>query len=287
GEINAEEKVTLRFQSSGRLSWVGVKVGDYVKKYQGIASLDQREVQKNLKKYLNTFVNERLDFDQEVDDTQIRNIGGLTEDARRAALRVLAQAQYDLNNAIIDVELKNLAIEFSYISTPIEGIVVRMGSPYAGVNATPTQAEVEIVNPNTVYFSAVADQTEVSELKKGQRTEIILDAYPDDKLRGAISDISFVPKEDETGTVYEVKVTFTENNSNYRYRLGMTGDVNFAIGKGKSVITIPASFVKVENNKKYVLVGEKKLKTYIKTGKTTDSSIEVISGLKQGDVIYD
>src|SRR3989344_2912816 len=49
GEIDAEEKTVLRFQSSGKLSWVGVKEGDYVKKYQTVASLDQREVQENLK----------------------------------------------------------------------------------------------------------------------------------------------------------------------------------------------------------------------------------------------
>ncbi len=47
GLIDAEEKVTLRFQTSGRLSWVGVKEGDLVKKYQGIATLDQREIKKN------------------------------------------------------------------------------------------------------------------------------------------------------------------------------------------------------------------------------------------------
>ena len=37
GEIDGEEKVTLRFQSSGKLTWVGIKEGDYVQKYQGIA----------------------------------------------------------------------------------------------------------------------------------------------------------------------------------------------------------------------------------------------------------
>src|SRR3989344_6512971 len=45
GEIDAEEKTVLRFQTSGKLSWVGVKEGDQVKKYQTVASLDQREVQ--------------------------------------------------------------------------------------------------------------------------------------------------------------------------------------------------------------------------------------------------
>src|SRR5690606_32682488 len=38
GFIDAEEKVDLHFQSGGRLSWVGVKEGDTVKKFDGIAS---------------------------------------------------------------------------------------------------------------------------------------------------------------------------------------------------------------------------------------------------------
>jgi len=46
GEIQADEHVVLRFQTSGRLAWIGVKEGDVVKKYQTIASLDQREVKK-------------------------------------------------------------------------------------------------------------------------------------------------------------------------------------------------------------------------------------------------
>jgi len=40
GTVDAEEKVTLRFQSSGLLAWVGVKEGDNVTKYQAIAGLD-------------------------------------------------------------------------------------------------------------------------------------------------------------------------------------------------------------------------------------------------------
>ena len=48
GSIEADEHATLRFQTSGRLVWVGVKEGDYVKRYQSIASLDKREMQKKL-----------------------------------------------------------------------------------------------------------------------------------------------------------------------------------------------------------------------------------------------
>lgn len=294
GAIDAEEHVTLRFQSSGRLSWVGVKEGDYVKKYQGIASLDQREVQQNLKKYLNSFVKSRLDYDQEIEDSAIKNTGGLSQDARRAALRVLDKAQYDLNNAIIDVELKNLATEYSYLSSPIEGIVVRIGSPYAGVNITPSQAEIEIINPKTVYFSATADQTDVIKLKQGLKGDIVLDSYPDENLPGKISLISFIPKEGETGTVYKVKISLDKGNDNYKYRFGMTGDVNFVLKQRKNVIAVPTNYVKSEKgppngeaSKKYVwkIEDNKRVKTFVTIGDEIDGSTEVKSGLQSEDVI--
>src|SRR3990167_5222159 len=287
GEIDGEEKVTLRFQSSGKLTWVGIKEGDYVQKYQGIASLDQREVQQNLKKYLNTYVNERLDYDQELQDAQIKYTGGLSEDARREALRVLKKAQYDLNNAIIDVELKNLAIEYSYLASPIEGIVIRVGSPYAGVNITPAQAEIEIVNPNTVYFSVAADQTEVVKLKEGKKGNIVFDAYPDDQIKSEVNKISFIPKEGESGTVYEVKMYFDYDNSDYKYRVGMTGDVDFLLRQRKNILAIPALFIKTDKGKKYVykLENNKKIKTYITLGDEIDEVVVVESGLKENDEI--
>jgi len=64
GEVDASEKASLHFQTGGRLSWVGVKEGDVIKKYAGIASLDQRTLQKTLQKYLNTYSKERRDFEQ-------------------------------------------------------------------------------------------------------------------------------------------------------------------------------------------------------------------------------
>lgn len=287
GEITAEEHVTLRFQSSGKLAWVGVKEGDYVKKYQSIASLDQREVQQNLKKYLNTFLDTRTDFDQEVEDTQLNNIGGLTNAARRSALRVLDQAQYDLNNAVIDVELKKLAIEYSSLYSPIDGIVVRVGSPYAGVNITPAQAEFEIINPSTVYFSATADQTDVVRLSPDMPGKVILDSYEDQIIKGRISLISFVPKTGETGTVYSVKIVFDKDNSNYQFRYGMSGDANFVSKIRNNIITVPSGYIQTEKSKKYVwkLQNDKKLKTFVKVGEEIDGSVEIKSGLHEGDVI--
>jgi macrolide-specific efflux system membrane fusion protein len=70
GKVDAEEKAVLRFQTSGRLAWVGVKEGQAVKKYQAIASLDQRDLKNRMDKYLNTYVKQRNSFDQTIDDYQ-------------------------------------------------------------------------------------------------------------------------------------------------------------------------------------------------------------------------
>src|SRR4030066_1972411 len=55
GTIGAENQVDLKFQTSGLLTWVGVKEGDSVKKWQALASLDKRELEKTLQKYLLDF----------------------------------------------------------------------------------------------------------------------------------------------------------------------------------------------------------------------------------------
>lgn len=287
GNIEADEHVFLRFQTSGLLTWVGVKEGDWVKKYQTLASLDQRDVQKRLQKYLNSYQKTRWDYDQTVEDSQIKYIGGLSEDARREALRVLDKAQFDLNNAVIDVELQDLARQYSYLNTPIEGLVVRIDSPFSGVNITPAGAEIEVINPSTIYFSVTADQTEVIKLKEGLSAQISLDSYPDKPISGTVKSIAFIPKTGETGTVYQVKLIVNQDNKNYKYRLGMTGDTTFVLREIPDALVIPTSFIKTEGKNKYVFIDEKKSKRIdIKTGVEIDNQTEIVKGLKEGDVIY-
>lgn len=288
GTVDAEEKVTLRFQTSGRLNWIGVKEGDYVKKYQRVASLDQKEVKKKLQKEINDYLNSRWDFEQKNRDDYRDKV--ITDTIKR----IKEKAQFDLNNAVLDVEIQNLSVELSYLSTPIEGIVTKISSPYAGVNIIPSQAEFEIINPNTVFFSAVADQTEVVQVKEGMKGELTLDAFSESTLSGSIKNVSFTPKSGETGTVYNVKFTFNDNNSDYKYRIGMGGDLNFVLKSKSDALYLPIKYVKTENDppggeasKKYVKIKsqDQSIKAYVETGMETDDEIEIIKGVVEGDTV--
>lgn len=285
GQIDAEEHVVLQFQTPGLLSWVGVQEGDYVKKYQGIAALDQRSVTKNLQTSLNTYAKYRNTFDQSKDDNE--RIGDQpTHEAGDKMKRLLENAQYDLNSSVLAVELQDLARQYSYLSTPIEGVVIRVDAPYAGVNIGVTVG-YEIVNPKTIFFSATADQTDVIKLQKNMAGNITLDAYSDAKMPGYIYFISFTPKAGETGTVYEVKMALNSDNAQTAYRLGMTGDVEFILAEKNNVVTVPVTYVKTEGEKKYVWKQNKqgKTKTYITTGLETNDQYEIRSGVAEGDVL--
>ena len=285
GKINADEHSTLRFQSSGKLAWVGVKEGDVVKKYQTIAALDQRDVKMRLQKSLNTYAQTRNNFDQSGDDNQ--RIGDQpTKESGDKMKRLLEDAQYDLKSAVLDVELNSLAIEYANLWTPIDGIVIRADAKYAGMNITPSQAEFEIVNPQTIYFSFIADQTEVIKLKENMEGTISFDSYPDETVQGHLYYISYTPQEGETGTVYEGRLKL-EGADAAKYRYGMTGDVEFLISQKNNVVAIPSNFVKSDDKGKYVykMVQEKKVKTYLSVGPEIDGSYEIKKGLAEGDTI--
>jgi RND family efflux transporter MFP subunit len=288
GEIDAEEKASLKFQTSGRLAWVGVKEGDYVKKYQTLASLDQRDIKNRLTKYLNTFSTTRNDFEQTIDDNWNLQYD-LSGSIRREAERVLKNNQFDLENAVLDVEYQNLSLEYANLWTPIEGVVTHISTPFAGVNVTPAGAEFEIVNPKTLFFLVSAEQGDVINLQEGAVGKISFDAFPEKKFKASVYYISFSPKDGETGTVYELRLKLDDEAMKLPLRLSMSGDVDFVVKEEDRVLSVPSSFIKKDSKGDYVYVGspDKKVKKYIDISQEIDGKYVITNGLQEKEVIYD
>lgn len=284
GLVDANIKATLRFPLSGKISWIGVNEGQAVKKWQALASLDRASLAvastNAYYKYLTADANAKLVEDQvkghDSDESLTqKNTRVTAQSARDQAWETWKQAERDLAN--------------STLFSPIDGLAVGVPQLTAGsVISSPTQAEFLVIDPTSVYFSAAADQTEIGKLVAGQSGELTLDAYPNSPLPGTISAIGFIPKSGETSTVYEVKFNFTSQNPNYKYKLGMTGDLSFVTANKNQVLILPGKFIKLEGSKKYVYKSiNKKEKTYIETGLETDGGTEIVSGLTEGEVVYE
>lgn len=289
GYIDASEKADLKFQTSGKLAWVGVREGDLVKKYQVVSSLDKQDLQNRMSQLMNSYMKTRWSFEQTADDNRDWETAGMTDVERDAVKRVVDKSQFDLNNSVLAVEAQQISLKLANLWTPIEGIVTKVDSPLAGINVTPTNASIQVINPMSIYLSATADQTEVVKFFPGQNCEVTMDSFPDQKMNGVVERVGFTPKMGETGTVYEVVIKLNFDNTNYQMKMGMTGDAEFVFDKKEEVLAVPTSYIKgYGSNKQTVELVDKNntAEVEITTGKVVDGMVEILTGLKENDVIY-
>jgi len=284
GVIKSENQVDLKFKGSGLLSWVGVKKGDHVKKWQAIASLDKRSLQKSLEKEMLDFMNERWDFEQTQDDYKETKERHLVTDEIK---RILEKAQFDLDSIIIDYELANLTVKLATITSPIEGIVTSIDAPIAGVNVTPATAVFTIADPDNMKCVANIDEVDIGKIRLGQKVNIILDAYPEDIIEGKIDKISFSSvRTTGGGTAYPIDIILPQDE-NLKFKIGMNGDVEIIINDKKNILAVPSEAIKEKNDKTYVQVIEnKEIKDIeVETGIETDIRTEIVKGIEEGQEV--
>lgn len=281
GEVQAKEAATLAFQTSGRLSWVGVAEGDEVRKGQAVASLDRTQLQATLKKYLNAYEREFTEFKDTSDSADDVTLND-------SVARIKKRAQVDLDQTVIDVEIQQEALRLATLYTPVSGIVTKADPKFAGVNVGPTTGSYQIVNPQTVYFEAEVNEVDVIKLRPGTQVKLQLDAYPDEILTETIQDISFASTQTSTGgTAYKVEITLPSND-NFKFRLGMNGDADFVLSEKKDVLLIPQTAVVEIDDKTYVWIvntDNTVTRKEVKTGISSIDEIEIVEGLEPGENI--
>jgi len=287
GSIDAASKSNLQFKTSGQLAWVGVKVGDRVKKYQAIASLNKEELKKQLEADFNSYRSALATFDDVQDEYKYEKENLILTDEMK---RILVRSQNTLGNAVINYELQDLAIKYATLYTPISGVVVAIDQPNSGVNITPASATFSVIDPTSIYFKAQIDQEDVNRVKVGDKTLIVLDSFPNEQIESEITYISFIPISGQTSTVYEIRFKLDgSNNQELKYRLGMDGDAIISLRKVENSLTIPIEAVGQDKDQSFVLLkldNQKELvKKNVTTGIETDTTIEILEGLSENDQV--
>lgn len=285
GVVNAKEKASLRFIAGGKVVFLGAKEGDAVKKWQTVATIDARDLQKRLEKNLNLYSQERNSWDQTKDDSKDKVL--LTKDNR-----VINTEQLTLNNSVIDVELASIATSNTVMSTPIAGVLVSAPTNVSGVTLGPTDT-FTVVNPTSLVFQAEVDEADIAQIQKGQKVSLKLDAYPDEPLETTVRTISYIAVQTSSGTAFVVEMPVSTAATASaaildKYRLGMNGDATVELATRQNVLTVPLSATRERDSKFYVDVKtgpETYQEREIKVGLQTDDEVEVTGGLSETDEI--
>lgn len=279
GKIDSQTSVDLTFLTGGKVVFLGTKEGDRVNAFQTMAVLDQRTVQKNLENALVDYSKQRNNFDQTQDNYQDRKPYQALNDAMR---RILEDNQYDLDKAVISVELQDLVKQQSVLATPISGVVTHSDIKSSDVNVSPA-ATMTVVDDQNLVFSMEVDEADIGKIKTGQTVKINIDAFPNDSITLNVGTIDFASHTTSTGgNAYYVKAPIFQNGSNYR--LGMNGDAEIIINEAQNTLIIPTTAT-IDNNYIYVKTNKGFEKRKVELGLQNDTQAEVLSGLKKGDTI--
>lgn len=283
GQVKASKHVVLYFPTSGKISWVGVAEGDRVVRGQWLVSLDKTTLNSAYQQALNTYRNYQASAENVLDS--VKNHSG-DESYSQKATRTSAEVARD--NAYDAVTVAEYDLRNATITAPFAGVVTSLTNSNPGINVMVTEPQVELVDPSSIYFEVGADQSEVINVQDKQNVEVVLDSYRNVIFSGTVSFIGLTPKTNETGTVYKVKVTFDGDVFKDNLpRIGMSGDAKFILSQKENVLIVPARFINTDKDGKFVYLGRMGNKVRVSVGIEGEDNIEILSGVNEGDILFD
>lgn len=283
GKVDADQKADLTFQTSGRVVWVGVKKGDKVAKWQGIASLDTVVLNAAFQQAMNTYRSLEAAAQKAEDD--VKNHAS-DETFVQKATRMAAQVSRD--NAYDSLKAAEQALKFAVIVAPFAGIITEANPAYPGLNITPAAAVYSLVNPETLFFNTEVNEVDVAKIKVGQKVKLTLDAFPEREFESTVERIDFTSIVTSTGgTAYKVKIGLPKVEGR-EFRVGMNGDAEVIIKTSDEVLSLASEAIIEDGEARYVwkVNGNGRItKAGIETGLASIDSVEIKSGLKEGDLV--
>ena len=277
GEVNALRTAVLNFPSPGKLSYLGVKEGDVVKRGQLLAALDLGDLQAQQTKAYYAYL--AADANAKYIEDQVKGHDS-DETFLQKTTRVTAQTTRD---AAYDTWLSaERAVHNAQLFSPFDGIVTHVTATAIGDTVNITDG-VSVIDPNSLYFNADVDESDVGKISVGLPVVVTLDAYDGQKFEGEVDEIGFVSNISSTGaTVYPVRIKLTSDVSG-KMRVGMNGDAEIITQTVKNVLYLPIEAV-VDGNVN-VSDGKSTKSIKIETGLVGSTDVEIKSGLKLGDKV--
>lgn len=230
------------------------------------------------------------------------------EEKWRAALSALDVAKADLaykrsgspeeqiaaQKARVDQMKANVSMYLATLSkatlrAPISGVVTKQDGK-RGEIVSMNAPLVSIMSSAQYEIEAYVAEADLAKIKIGDAANITLDAYGDSDIFAAmITEIDPAETIKEGVSTYKTTLQFTANDE--RIKSGMTANVVVAAGMKEGVVSVPGRAVLLENGVQYVrIVRDEKTNMIEKTPVTvglrgSDGSIEIISGVNEGDKV--
>ncbi len=301
-QVGAIVKVGTR--ATGVLTRLKYQVGDYVKKGELIATIDDRELLANKRNLEAQIEEQKRDLEAKVAQHEYNKINYeresrllekefTTRDSVEKAKRELdvGIAQVELAKAKVrevTEKLKALEVSLSYtkIHAPIPGYVSQVTTQegetvVAGLSAVNL---ITVIDATKLEMWIYVDETDIGRVKPGMKVEFWVDAYRDKRFSGAVS-LIYPQPEIKENIVYYLAILKIDPKDTTFLKPEMTTHVRIIIDEKADVIVVPNGAIRFEEGKNvvYVRSKDKAERRAVTTGIRDDRFTEIISGVSEGE----
>lgn len=180
------------------------------------------------------------------------------------------------------------------IKAPEDGMVIYVKNwngkkKGVGSNVSPWESAVATLpDLREMQVLTYVNEVDIRKVKEGQAVKITLDAEPDKKLEGVVTQVANIGEQrpNQDSKVFEVVIDVLTQDSTLRP--SMTTSNRIIIEKYKDVVSVPLEAINAEKKVSYAWVkdGGKLIKQEVKIAALNDMSALIYAGLKAEDEVY-
>ena len=310
GTIEPVTSVTVGTQVSGIVSKLYVDYNSVVKKGQVIAELDRTNLTSELNRAKADLTSAESTLAYETANFQryqtLFDKGLVSANDYESAKLSYQKARQAVASSRESVQKAQTNLGYATITSPIDGVVlsksVEEGQTVAASFNTP---ELFNIAQDLTDMRVIADidEADIGGVQEGQRVSFTVDAFPDDKFEGQVTQVR--QQATTTSNVVTYEVVISAPNKDLKLKPGLTANVTIFTLEKNDVLAVPSKALRFMPNEALLKKGEQiedieaPLKVWtlegntfkahkVEIGTTNGMLTEITSGISEGtDVLVD
>ncbi len=298
GQVEAVALNTVFFPMDGHVDHVYVQLNETVTKGQLLADLTElKDLQAKAEEIRHAV--DRADINLAMEQERLakyKEEGYSSHDVKIQEFKVqLAEidlqevlAQYGLTEGLDPLEKIEAQLDLARVYAPADGVILSAVTP--GRAVTTTIEAFVIGDPDQLEVVAEALRSQADEqfkqMYEGMPVEVILEAKPNVRLTGKISQLPSPYGTGEYGSI-NVRIVLDQKPSAESYQSGDKVKVRIQLANKKDVLWLPPVAVHQVSGRSFVIIdsdaGPQRVE--IVTGVQMQDKVEILSGLEEGQVV--
>ncbi|MFF9642841.1 efflux RND transporter periplasmic adaptor subunit [Kitasatospora aureofaciens] len=224
----------------------------------------------------------------------------------------VAQAQQQVATAQTNLSNAQAALAGTTLTASEDGTVASIsakvgdtvGSPASGSGSSTTKSTgtsagssspsgfIVLTNPTGMQVTANFSELDSLKLKKGEAATVTLNAQSDTKLNATVLSVSSLPSSSGSGaagsSAVQYAATLQLSGDTSTLRTGLSATVQVVTGEADNALSLPTSALSGTGSSRTATVvheGGATERVDVGVGVEGDSTVQVVSGLKEGDKV--